>query len=361
MKEFEDKLRELPPKLKEVFEDLFGELNEENLILKLKNKSFLEIIPIFSTLILDVFQNKEKLLKLLDIIPDFYLNEDLLILNSDVIDKNIYLDIRKILNISLSNNKSETIEICRQYFQALETKYPIQDLTPNLLLYRNFAPKFYKSMESTPIDKLSEEFNTILIKMIEQHQEKEFYFYFFDWVLKFGYAIEAYVKEFLITILKLRCLINNEDFNKIAKRNRMVGQLLKTLETEETLAILRNAIFHTSFILDYKVDFKKRNILFKDLKERDQEIKIEDFVWSYFKMIQIIQTHQLVFSNFILKINEQQLRNELNKVKTVLKGNIENLHNKANLVDQEQKDRLSRKIQQIFKKTLEDLQGKKKI
>lgn len=358
MKNSNDIFKDLPPKLREIFEDLFGELNDDNKLLKLKNKSLLDVIPFFSAIILDVFRDKEKLLKLLEIIPEIYLNDDLLIFNSDdAIDKNHYLDLRNFLNIGYNVSQSETIKICKEYFQTLETKFPIQELTPNLLIYRDFAPKFFKSMESTPLEKLSNEFNSILFKMVEDHQEKEFYFYFFDWVLKFGYLIEAYIKEFLTTILKLKCLINKEDFNKIAKRNRMVGQLLKTLETEETLAILRNAIFHTSFILDYKVDLKRRNILFKDLNGRDKKIKIEDFVWSYFKLLQIIQTHQLAFSNFILKVNEKQLRSEITKVITSWKGKIDNLHNNANLFDQEQMNKLSRELQNVIKKSLEKLQG----
>ena len=207
-------------------------------------------------------------------------------------------------------------------------------------------------MEKTPINEFEEKFSKILYEMIENNQKDQFQLYFFDWVLKFGYLIEAYIKEFFISQLKLKCLLNNEDFNKIADNNKTIGQLLNTLETDKTLAIIRNAIFHTSFIIDYHIDFNKRKIIFKDWKGKTKKLDINEFVGSYFKLFQLIQTEQLAFSFFIIKINEEQLKLQLQKqIDSILKE-LENFDIPESLSSDDNLDKFTEELKKILKNSL---------
>jgi len=321
MKEFKEE--DLLEEFEEEFELIFKDLIEISELKDLNKISFVDLFTHLAIFGLEMIRNKEKLMKFLDMIPEFYLNLDKFFIHTEAVNKDHYIDIINILNFATQVDKAKTINICNEYFQSLENKYPFWKITNNLLIFRDFAPNFYRLISSTPLNKFSEEFTKILFKMIEDNEEEEFYNYFFDWILKYGYLIEAYIKEYLIFLLKIRCLLNNEDFNGIAKKNRTVGQLLKTLETDESLGTIRNAIFHTTFILDYKIDLDHRKVIFKDLNDKDKEFKIEDFVGIFFKLYQFIQTEQLALLFFMIKINEQQLRLHLSNIADDLKNELE--------------------------------------
>lgn len=162
------------------------------------NAPKLQADSVDAILIDDSHRNKDKLMKFLDIIPEFYLNLDKFFIHTEAVNKDHYIDIINILNLATQVDKVKTINICNEYFQSLETKYPFWKITNNLLIFRDFAPNFYRLISSTPINKFSEEITKILFNMIEDNKEEEFYNYFFDWILKYGYLIEAYIKEYRI-------------------------------------------------------------------------------------------------------------------------------------------------------------------
>ena len=347
MKEFKEE--ELPEEFKKEFDLILKDLIETSELKDLNKISFEDLFTHFRIFGVEMIRNKDKLKKFLDIIPKFYMNLDKFFIHTEAINKDHYIDIINILNIASQEDKTKTINICREYFQSLETKYPFWKITNNLLIFRDFSPNFYRLISSTPLNKFSEEFTKILFKMIENHQEEEFYNYFFDWILKYGYLIEAYIKEYLIFLLKIRCLLNNEDFNKIFKKNRTVGRLLKILKTDESLGMIRNAIFHTTFILDYKVDLDHRKVIFKDLKDRDKEFKIEDFVGIFFKLYQFIQTEQLALSFFMIKIYEKQLKSHLSKILDNLKKELKKQGIPEKPLTNDEIDKIKMELKKILK------------
>ena len=204
-------------------------------------------------------------------------------------------------------------------------------------------------MESTPIKEYSDKFSELLYKMIESNQKDQFQLYFYDWALKFGYLIEAYIKEFLISKLKLKCLINNEDFNSIANKNQTIGQLLKTLETDNSLAFMRNAIFHTNFILEYHIDFDQRKIIFKDWEGKTKNLDINEFVGIYFKLYQLIQTEILAHSFFFMRINEKHFKLEFKKLLDFIMKVYENIDLPGSLSLEDDIDHFNAVLKKILK------------
>ena len=185
--------------------------------------------------------------------------------------------------------------------------------------------------------------------MIEKNQKDQFQLYFFDWVLKFGYLIEAYVKEFLNARLKLRCILNKEDYSKIANKNQTIGQLLRTLKTDNSLAFIRNAIFHTNFILDYHIDYNKRKIIFRDWEGKIKTIDINNFVGSYFRLFLFVQTEIFAFSIFTIKINEKPLKLELQKQTDAVIEQFENIDVPESLLNEENLDKFTEELKKILK------------
>ena len=61
------------------------------------------------------------------------------------------------------------------------------------------------------------------------------------------------------------------------------------MKSDNTLARYRNAIFHTSFIIDYETNLDERKIIFDDFGKK-RELGIKDFINTYFKLIQFVQT-----------------------------------------------------------------------
>lgn len=112
-------------------------------------------------------------------------------------------------------------------------------------------------------EKFFKEVYSMFLNMIEENREEEFQWYFFDWVLKFGYIIEGYVKDILFTELRLDCLLNKRDFNKIAKKNKLnetFGTSYSEVDIWEKKTTINNQFIY----------FRNHLSLFSDIFEVDQ-------------------------------------------------------------------------------------------
>ncbi len=352
MSEGENLFKELPEKLKTKFLNFFQGLGDINEFEKSKGKSIIDLVAFMIKYTLEFLQDKQKLKEFLQIVPDLIVNYDKLFINSEIIDKEHYTEIQNNLITASQINKERTIEICTSYSSSIQTKFPLQDITYSTLIFRDFIPDLYKLMESTPIKEYSDKFAEVLYKMIESNQKDQFQLYFFDWALKFGYLIEAYIKEFLISQLKLRYLLNNEDFNNIANKNRTIGQLLRTLEKDNGLAFMRNAIFHTNFILEYHIDFDQRKIIFKDWEGKIKILDINEFVGIYFKLYQLIQTEILAFSFFFIRINERHFKLEFKKLLDSIMKVLENIDLPESLSSEDDIGKFTAEFKKILKNGL---------
>lgn len=159
--------------------------------------------------------------------------------------------------------------------------------------------------------------------MLENRNETLFRHYFFDWVLKFGYLLEGYIKEILIVYLNSICICKNDNLNtynlvmnELKRRHFTLGAVLTELtkfdsEAPKELAYLRNAIFHTSFMLNYEINFQKRNITFIYTEkgvEKEKNMTIGEFINYFYYLTKICTTFNTVLLNFVENPNIKLFR-----------------------------------------------------
>lgn len=298
--------------------------NEKELLNNLKDKTLLDFLLDNFKEVAKSFQDTNKIKNVFDLIPKYIENYDKILSQSCVIDKKLFTLINNTLQAAYKMDESRCQEICRSYFNTYKTKYPIEKLTVNLLLFQKNYDQFLKLITNTPLYKLEEHFESFLFKLIEENQEEQFHFYLFDWILKFGYLIEAYIKEILITQVKFICLLNNEDFNKIPKKELTIGPLTTRFEADNTLRLFRNSIFHTSFLIDYQVNLDDRKLIFNDWEGKPKDYSIEEFIGNYFRLIQVVQIFVISIFSFFFNLHKDKIISEMNKLFKPLKQELEN-------------------------------------
>ncbi len=107
MKEF--KGEDLPEEFKFLFKDLI-EISESKDLNKI---SFVDLFTHLAISGLEMIRNKDKLMKFLDIIPEFYLNLDKFFIHTEAVNKDHYIDIINILNLATQVDKVKTINLFR--------------------------------------------------------------------------------------------------------------------------------------------------------------------------------------------------------------------------------------------------------
>lgn len=286
----------LPKELNNKIKNFIKKHELNGLTKDLENKKVIEFLSLFfQTFAEFFFSDKEHTIFLFDILKYSILNFDKILLKSNLVDKELYKAVKDKINIALGKDREKLFEIYLAYKKSFKSKFPIEKIPESLLIYNKFGPKVLELAKKATFEKFFKEISSMFLSMIEENREEEFQLYFFDWVLKFGYIIEGYVKDILFTELRLDCLLNKRDFNKIAKKNNTIGKLLRTLEADQTLAKYRNAIFHTTFIINYKLNLKDRKIIFIDENGIEEEIGILEFINLFFKLIQLVQTYRFAF------------------------------------------------------------------
>lgn len=322
--------------------------NQEPFLQSLESKSFFEALPDIYKNIAKSLQDSNRIKYLIDFLHIFLENYDKIILQSGICNLNLFTKVKNTLKVVSEKSESKCKEICSSYINTYRTKYPVPALTINLLLFQKNYDQFLKLLTTKPLNKLGDYFESFLLKLIEENQEEQFHSYFFDWILKFGYLIEAHIKEVLITQLKFAYFLKKEDFKKIPKKELTIGPLINKLKGNPTISLFRNSIFHTSFLIDYKVNLEERKLIFKDWKGRKKELSIKEFIGNYFKLIQMVQTYLLSISSFYFNIYKDKIIEGVTKAFT--QDLVSGEDPKSSLVtDEEVNNRIS-KLKDEFKK-----------
>ena len=298
----------IPEELEEKLKDLFDDPEIWQKFKDIGKMSHIDLIINSMRLMMPIMHDKAKLVMFFEILPELLLNFDELIIEDGQYDKDLYLQLKSILETAYEFNESKTIEIINSYIQSLQRKYPLDRFIYTIGIFRDLFPKLIELMNSTPITELAEKLNHVLFKMIEDNQKEQFDYYFFDWTLKFGYLIEAYYKDFLIAIFKIVRLLEGEDVDNIPKKDLTVGSLLKHFKSDSNLGIIRNAIFHSDFAIDYQLKLDEREIIFKDWTGRTEILTIQEFFDTFFSVFQVVSTAMLFFTFYLMKKNEKQFR-----------------------------------------------------
>jgi len=304
------------------FNEFLGTDNVENL--SYTDFMIEQIVGVFKSL----KEEKHKVLEFFDMIPDFYLNFDKYLLKTNEVNREHYNQIRTFLEHALKIDKSKTLDSCKSYILNVRTKYPIQSVTRNLLIIQDHLSKLTDITSKVPLKEYDKKLWTTLRELIEKNQKQKFLDYFFDWALKYAYIIEAFLKEYLMLVLKIECIANNEEFGKNYTGDETIGKIMMELEgskNDMNFVAIRNSIFHANFTMEYQINFEQRKIVFKKLKGEPVEITIKEFVQNYFGVVQTVQTEILCITYFLMSLNRPMIKKSITSWTDTLKKFIETM------------------------------------
>jgi len=260
----------------------------------------------------ELLKNKDDKKTLLNFATYMDENFEEFFLNPYDFDINFYSEIKSKIESAYEENSEITDTILIFSHIKLSEKYNYNRVIQSILIYRDIQEDIKEILHNMPLKGYSKDIEKIMIKLqeyIEGSKEKEFKMYFFDYILKFGYLVEAYLKEIFIFYLKLCSIIDGtkdpsyEEIINLESRNLLtIGSVFHYLdnfdsETDNEITKLRNSIFHSSFMIDYKMNFEERKIIFYD---RDQVIEkgAEEIILLFDYCIKIIHTFYLILPKF---------------------------------------------------------------
>lgn len=182
-------------------------------------------------------------------------------------------------------------DITIHYLKKINSKFPFDKLINSLLIMMVITKEIADVPENTNFFEFRKQvLESFLYKIVDQDKER-YDIYFFDWNLKLGYIIEGYFKEMLCMRLMIKNLLNDKDNTNLFRNTPTIGNILKKLGEDIDQGIVRNAIFHSDFFLEYEINWGERLIKFNSLKsEENREYSIKEFLTFFFETIQLVLT-----------------------------------------------------------------------
>lgn len=322
-----------------VFNNMPKELEEKFLILCKKYKiskktltdSLQNLIIKFIELTIKSLFDKEDLKILVELMEFINSNTEKIFLDSNTIDKEVYKLMKNIINNAISINREKIEDALSLYLKSVSIKESTDTIIQTVLLNRDWYYGVLPLSKKKSIIDLIQVATDLFETMLENRNETLFRHYFFDWVLKFGYLLEAYIKEILIVYLKSICVCKNDllkIYNRVMRnlerRYFVLGAVLTELITldknfakDKEWANLRNAIFHTSFELNYEINFQDRNIKFIYAEkgvDKEKIITIVEFINHFYYLPKICTTFNVVLLNFVENPNLELFRQLYNAI-----------------------------------------------
>lgn len=311
-----------------VFDTLFEKYNDEiqeflkkyNLEERFKkaieSHAIGEIAFIFFELIINALKDKELRNFLLELWKASVENfEDLLYrIPIPILDTELYFNIKPLIEEAAKINFEQVSRVLLSYFKVISEKIPVSYVYKSLNVNIEHKMKNIQIIQKFGID---EGFDKIINidKLIEEAGEKEFKIYLFDWALKFGYILEAHIKNILIFILNLYYIKTGVSINTDYYDVLSIGEVLNAFKNEEIwlnriLKHYRNAIFHSNFFINYDLDLENREIcisVFNYLEFigkkvfKTYKIKIAEFFSYFYRMIMLANTFDIVLATTFAK------------------------------------------------------------
>ncbi|HEC40061.1 hypothetical protein LCGC14_0706070 [marine sediment metagenome] len=266
---------------------------------KLKNASYTEFVSIAITYINNYSKKYKKRYYNLAKIILFEIKPPILNLNVWRENEEEFLD-------AANHNLAEFNEITIHYLKKINDKFPIDKIFNSLLIMMVITKDFADFPENIDFFEFQKQIlGSFLYKVIDQDKER-FDIYFFDWNLKLGYFIEGYLKEMLCMRLMIKNLLKDKDNSNLFLGTPMIGKILENLGEDMDQRIIRNAIFHSDFFLEYEIHWEERLITFNSLKfEEKREYSIKEFLTFFFETIQLVLTFGFILEYVhFLKIND---------------------------------------------------------
>jgi len=190
------------------------------------------------------------------------------------------------------------------YMERLDNKFPVEGIYQTLLLFNDAKERIKQLSTNLGYKEFQIKFLELFEQLIINNEEAQFFSYFFDWTLKFGYFLEAYMKEMLCTKLMIKNLLEGKSYKYLFKRTPEMGKILTYLGKDKTVSRIRNAIFHSDFFLEYQINLDERLITFRKGKF-EYKLSIKEFVSLFLIATQILNTYNFALINVhLFKINE---------------------------------------------------------
>ena len=289
---------------------------EERFIQAIDNDALADIIFIFVELMLNALRDNDLRKFLLEMWITSVRHFEELIPNIviPILDPDVYYEIKSLIEEAASVDAESVIKVLWSYFRIISEKPTILDINSSLLVNKEKKWKNIEIVRSLGLDKSIDKLITV-DKLIEEAGEREFKIYFFDWTLKFGYLIEAHIKNILLFILNLYYIKNGVPFEPDYNDDCSIGEVLYAFKNENInlnriLKHYRNAIFHSNFFLNYDLDIEKREIcirVFISSESKNRKVpkiyktKISEFMSYYHRMMMLSNTFDIVLATVFAK------------------------------------------------------------
>lgn len=220
------------------------------------------------------------------------------------LDPDLYQVIEEEFIKATNKDLNKFNQISMSYMQKLNNKFPIEGIYQTLLIFNDAKDKIKQLSNIIGYHEFQIKILELFEQLILNNEEGQFLSYFFDWTLKFGYIIEAYVKEMICMKLMIKNLLEDKIYEYLFERTPEIGKLITFLGSDKFISKIRNAIFHSDFLLEYQITWEKRLITFKKGKER-YELSIKDFMEFFFITTRVVSTFNFGLINVhLLEITE---------------------------------------------------------
>ena len=231
-----------------------------------------------------------------------------------ILDTELYFNIKPLIEEAAKINLEQLSKVLLSYFKVMSEKIPIS------YVYRSLNVNIEQKMKNIQIVQtfgIDEGFDKIINidKLIEKASEKEFKIYLFDWALKFGYILEAHIKNILIFILNLYYINSGAPIHTDYYDVLSIGKVLNAFKSKKIwlnniLKHYRNAIFHSNFSINYDLDLNNREICITVLiysesigkkVPKTYKIKISEFFSYFYRMMMLANTFDIALATTFAK------------------------------------------------------------
>ena len=158
--------RTIPMDLKKKFDDIFSNVDFEQIEENFENKSVMEAWINFLNEILIIFQSKEGLIASFEAFKYAILNFEENLIKTDIVNKEIFIEVKDGVIKALAKDPLKVKEIYLDYKNSFKLKYPIEKLTESVLFYQDFLPELFQLALNTTINDYSENVNKLFIKKL---------------------------------------------------------------------------------------------------------------------------------------------------------------------------------------------------
>ncbi len=156
---------DIPANIKEHLEELFGDKSgfEE----RISQDTFLDVISSPIEVFTYILEDKEKLKKLLEVVPYIFLFQEDLVKKTPYVIVPLYNSIQNQLENSYVVDSENTKMVCNDFNSSFNSKFPLDKILFSLLIVQNKILKFFELLTKTPLGEFEEQITKTFDELIE--------------------------------------------------------------------------------------------------------------------------------------------------------------------------------------------------